>query len=73
MCFYGVVLKHVLEKQCLLLLTTSCRFQVAHFITPFNYDSLDRIHAALNGLLPADIRVREISPAVPDFHARYIF
>ncbi|XP_023549337.1 uncharacterized protein LOC111807720 isoform X4 [Cucurbita pepo subsp. pepo] len=45
--------------------------QVAHFITPFNYDSLDRIHAALNGLLPADIRVREISPAVPDFHARF--
>ncbi|XP_022959479.1 uncharacterized protein LOC111460439 isoform X3 [Cucurbita moschata] len=45
--------------------------QVAHFITPFNYDSLDRIHAALNGLLPADIRVREMSPAVPDFHARF--
>ncbi|XP_044484734.1 tRNA pseudouridine synthase A isoform X3 [Mangifera indica] len=45
--------------------------QVAHFITPFNYDSLDSIHAALNGLLPSDIRVREISPAVPEFHARF--
>ncbi|XP_024922557.1 uncharacterized protein LOC107433367 isoform X3 [Ziziphus jujuba] len=45
--------------------------QVAHFVTPFNYDSLDSIHAALNGLLPADIRVREISPAVPEFHARF--
>ncbi|KAF8387628.1 hypothetical protein HHK36_026281 [Tetracentron sinense] len=45
--------------------------QVAHFVTPFNYDSLENIHAALNGLLPCDIRVREISPAVPVFHARF--
>ncbi|KAF4364618.1 hypothetical protein F8388_015309 [Cannabis sativa] len=46
-------------------------FQVAHFVTPFNYGSLDGIHAALNGILPDDIRVREISPAVPEFHARF--
>lgn len=46
-------------------------FQVAHFVTPFNYDSLESIHAALNGVLPSDIRVREISPAVPEFHARF--
>lgn len=46
--------------------------QVAHFVTPFNnYDKLESIHAALNGLLPSDIRVREISPAVPEFHARF--
>ncbi|XP_047338152.1 tRNA pseudouridine synthase A isoform X2 [Impatiens glandulifera] len=45
--------------------------QVAHFITPFSYDSLESIHAAMNGLLPSDIRVREISPAVPEFHARF--
>ena len=45
--------------------------QVAHFITPFNYDSLETIHAALNGLLPSDIRVREISAAMPEFHARF--
>ncbi|CAN1235618.1 tRNA pseudouridine synthase A 1 [Linum perenne] len=45
--------------------------QVAHFLTPFNYDTLDGIHAALNGLLPDDIRVREIAPAVPEFHARF--
>ncbi|KAL5785745.1 hypothetical protein ACOSQ2_008137 [Xanthoceras sorbifolium] len=45
--------------------------QVAHFVTPFNYDGLESIHAALNGLLPSDIRVREISPAVPEFHARF--
>ncbi|GFZ09128.1 pseudouridine synthase family protein [Actinidia rufa] len=45
--------------------------QVAHFVTPFNYDCLDNIHAALNGLLPSDIRVREISPTVPEFHARF--
>lgn len=29
------------------------------------------MHAALNGLLPPDIRVREISSAVPEFHARF--
>lgn len=46
-------------------------FQVAHFITPFSYDGLESIHAALNGLLPPDIRVREISAAVPEFHARF--
>lgn len=46
-------------------------FQVAHFLTPFNYDGIESIHAALNGLLPPDIRVREVSPAVPEFHARF--
>ncbi|KAI8526470.1 hypothetical protein RHMOL_Rhmol12G0000200 [Rhododendron molle] len=45
--------------------------QVAHFVTPFNYERLDSIHAALNGLLPSDIRIREISPAAPEFHARF--
>ncbi|KAK9725323.1 hypothetical protein RND81_05G136900 [Saponaria officinalis] len=45
--------------------------QVAHFLTPFNYDTLDGVHAALNGLLPSDIRVREVSPALPEFHARF--
>lgn len=44
---------------------------MAHFVTPFNYKSLESIHAALNGLLPPDIRVREISPAIPEFHARF--
>lgn len=45
--------------------------QVAHFFTPFNYDNLEELHAALNGLLPTDIRVREISPASAEFHARF--
>ncbi|XP_015945184.1 uncharacterized protein LOC107470304 [Arachis duranensis] len=45
--------------------------QVAHFFTPFNYKNLEEIHAALNGLLPTDIRVREISPASAEFHARF--
>ncbi|KAH0933936.1 hypothetical protein HID58_011053 [Brassica napus] len=45
--------------------------QVAHFVTPFNYTSLDSIHSALNGLLPQEIRVREIGAAVPEFHARF--
>ncbi|WJX96355.1 tRNA pseudouridine(38-40) synthase [Trifolium repens] len=45
--------------------------QVAHFVTPFNYENLDRVYMALNGLLPSDIRVREISPASAEFHARF--
>ncbi|CAM8905668.1 unnamed protein product [Rhodiola kirilowii] len=45
--------------------------QVAHFLTPFNYAALDDVHAALNGVLPDDIRVRELSPALPEFHARF--
>jgi tRNA pseudouridine38-40 synthase len=32
---------------------------------------LDGLHAATNGLLPKQIRVREISPAHPEFHARF--
>lgn len=44
---------------------------MAHFVTPFNYDSLESVHAALIGVLPPDIRVREISAAVPEFHARF--
>lgn len=44
---------------------------MAHFQTPNNYDCLDSIHRAVNGLLPSDIRIREISPAVPEFHARF--
>ncbi|XP_026665387.2 tRNA pseudouridine synthase A 1 isoform X1 [Phoenix dactylifera] len=45
--------------------------QVAHFVTPFTYDGLQSLHAAMNGLLPPEIRVREISPALPEFHARF--
>ncbi|KAK1279654.1 hypothetical protein QJS04_geneDACA004681 [Acorus gramineus] len=45
--------------------------QVAHFVTPFSYDSLESVHAAINGLLPKEIQVREFSPACPEFHARF--
>lgn len=45
--------------------------QVAHFITPFKYDSLEGVHKALNGLLPPDIRIREIRAVMPEFHARF--
>ncbi|KAI3737826.1 hypothetical protein L2E82_27839 [Cichorium intybus] len=45
--------------------------QVAHFVTPFNYDGLQDMHAALNGLLPPDVRIREVSAALPEFHARF--
>lgn len=44
---------------------------VAHFVTPFSYDTLDNLHAALNGLLPSEIRVREIGAVQPEFHARF--
>lgn len=43
---------------------------MAHFTTPFAYHCLDSIHSAINGLLPPEIRVREISAARPEFHAR---
>lgn len=43
---------------------------MAHFTTPFAYDCLQGIHSAINGLLPPEIRVREISAARPEFHAR---
>ncbi|KAJ3669560.1 hypothetical protein LUZ60_011510 [Juncus effusus] len=45
--------------------------QVAHFTTTFNYDSLHGLHSAMNGLLPKDIQIREISAARPEFHARF--
>jgi tRNA pseudouridine38-40 synthase len=45
--------------------------QVAQFTTPFNYNRLDDLHSAFNGLLPKEIRIRKISPAHPDFHARF--
>ena len=45
--------------------------QVAHFIIPFDYDSLETIHAALNDLFPSGSRVREINAAMPEFHARF--
>lgn len=44
---------------------------MAHFNTPFNYDSLESIHKSLNGFLPAEIRIREIRSVVPEFHARF--
>lgn len=44
---------------------------MAHFNTPFNYDSLESVHQALNGLLPSDIRIREICSVIPEFHARF--
>lgn len=44
---------------------------MAHFTTPFNYDCLAGIHKALNGLLPPDIRIREIRSVPPEFHARF--
>lgn len=59
-------LKQSVQKYITLLL-----FQVAHFVTPFTYDSLQSLHAAMNGLLPPEIRVREISPALSEFHARF--
>jgi len=44
--------------------------QVAHFKTEQELDLYVFTHA-LNRLLPLDIRVLSIEPAVPEFHARY--
>ena len=51
----------------------SCYYfvQVAHFVTPFCFDNLEPLHVSLNGILPSDIRIREIAPVHPDFHARH--
>ncbi|KAG6479512.1 hypothetical protein ZIOFF_062978 [Zingiber officinale] len=41
------------------------REMVAHFITPFMFDSLDTLHSALNGLLPREIRsAYKLNPVV---------
>ncbi|KAL6501520.1 hypothetical protein OROGR_026653 [Orobanche gracilis] len=45
--------------------------QVAHFITPFNYDSLEGVHKALNCILPPDIRIKEMRSVMPEFHALF--
>jgi tRNA pseudouridine38-40 synthase len=44
--------------------------QVAHFYTTRPHSTL-LLQKALNGLLPLDIRVREVSEVPRDFHARY--
>lgn len=58
---------------CVSYLHCSCYYfvQVAHFVTPFCFDNLEPLHASLNGILPPDIRIREIAPVHPDFHARH--
>lgn len=44
------------------------RGQTAHFDTDLYYD---RLCFSLNALLPSDIRILDIAPVAPDFHARY--
>ncbi len=46
------------------------RGQVAHFCTDQEID-LFRFHRSLNGILPDEIRILEIVPTSPSFHARY--
>lgn len=46
------------------------RGQVAHFDTDLPI-VLPVLRASLNALLPLDIRILEITPVAPDFHARY--
>ena len=43
--------------------------QVASFDLPREIDA-DELQRALNGLLPEDVRVLEVAPAPPGFHAR---
>ncbi|MCO5592891.1 hypothetical protein L7F22_046895 [Adiantum nelumboides] len=74
------VLKKItkLERESLLVIGSSrtdsgvhAWDQVAQFQTPFHLDDLQSFHSSLNGLLPSDIRVREIAAVPPQFHARY--
>lgn len=44
--------------------------QVAHFTSEQPFE-IEKFHYSLNGLLPLDIRVKSVSTAAPDFHARY--
>ncbi len=44
------------------------RGQTAHFDTGL---PIDRLLPSLNALLPSDIRILQIDPVAPDFHARY--
>jgi tRNA pseudouridine38-40 synthase len=44
--------------------------QVAHFDDPSG-TPLERLQGGINGLLPPDIRVRELRPVDPEFHAIY--
>ncbi|CCB85148.1 tRNA pseudouridine synthase A 1 [Parachlamydia acanthamoebae UV-7] len=46
------------------------RGQVAHFSTDAEID-LRRFLVSINGLLPKDIRVKDICQVPPDFHAQY--
>ncbi|MCE5316402.1 MAG: tRNA pseudouridine(38-40) synthase TruA [Parachlamydia sp.] len=46
------------------------RGQVAHF-SPHEEIDLYPLHAALNGLLPADIRIKSLEEADSSFHAQY--
>lgn len=44
--------------------------QTAHFDTDTTV-ALEKLRNSLNALLPPDIRILEIDPVAPDFHARY--
>ena len=44
--------------------------QTAHFDTDVTID-LGKLRISLNALLPPDIRISEITPTDPNFHARY--
>ncbi|MBS4167901.1 tRNA pseudouridine(38-40) synthase TruA [Parachlamydia sp. AcF125] len=46
------------------------RGQVAHFSTDEEFD-LNRFLLSINGLLPKDIRIKDICPVPLDFHAQY--
>lgn len=67
-----------LERESLLLIGASrtdagvhAWDQVVQFQTPFQLEDLQSFHSSLNGLLPSDIRVREMAAVPPHFHARY--
>nr|KAJ0210346.1 hypothetical protein LSAT_V11C400163060 [Lactuca sativa] len=44
---------------------------VAQFVTPFKYKDLHDMNATLNGILPRNVQIREISPPLRGFHAHF--
>jgi tRNA pseudouridine38-40 synthase len=44
---------------------------VAQFFTSFPLKELQTLHTSLNGVLPSDIKVKEVAAAPHQFHPRY--
>jgi tRNA pseudouridine38-40 synthase len=80
----GITIQEVIQKNLSIILRTSIEItgasrtdsgvhalaQIAHFSYNQEIDKY-RFQASINGVLPNDIRVKEIEKVLPAFHARY--